>query len=325
MMSNSDKNDDFAVFKNNDQPISHPAGEIDLEVSNSDEDISGTSKEDDRTLEVESATEAIIEEQYREDDVQESASVINPESEKEAPTAPRNKGNALLWCITGISLLFSAGSIYTALTAQGQAKSYLNEMTLMQNQIDDIKTRAITQSQTVEANKTAIDKLAGDQLTMFQMSEKTNSDVSALSKQIDSLNKTVDDNLNANNNALSQLKAKVSDIEDKAKEHQKKLAATKKQAVKKSSSYKRKPVVRKNKKITRKPKSHEIQTVYSVNGVSLASIDMWNHKFSATLMSSNGFRAIYPGYNVNGFIVKSIDAHTVTFITPNNKLVKLRN
>ncbi|WP_318482550.1 hypothetical protein [Photobacterium leiognathi] len=336
-MSNSNNQDDFAVFNSNEKPLDLPTGDIDLEVSNDGEDVSGKPKpQEDQHIDMESAnkpeadhdveleTESSLEEQYREQvqDVEEE----EYEDEDEKPRQSHSgKGNVLLWCLTGISLLFAAGGVFTGLTAQSKANSYANDLALMQEQIDGVKSRAVNEAQAVTDNKAAIEKLQHDQLTMFQMSEKTNGNVTTLSEKIDVLDKTVNEKSLATDSALIRLNNKVDAIEQAAAESAKKLAAAKKQQVKKASSHKQKPVVRKYKKITGKPKAKPVQSVYRVNGITLASIDMWNHKFSATLMSKDGFRVIYPGYNVDGFIVKSIDAHSVTFIAPNNRLVKLRN
>lgn len=328
-MSKTDKNDDFAVFDNKDEQLQHPTGDLDLEVSSDGKDVSGDGEVVERqelAPELESAHDAEVDEslesQYREEkEVAEPIYTEIPDDE-EPNRSSSGKSNVLLWCVTGISLLFAAGGVYTGLTAQNQAKGYASEVALIQEQLDGIKSRAVNESQIVEENKAAIEKLSSDQLTMFQMNSSNENKVTALNEKVETLTTAVNQKSLSTDNALIRLNTKVDGIEQA---NAKKVIEAKKQEVKKSSSYKQKPVVRKHKKIVRKPKTNTIQEVYRINGVTLASIDMWNHKYSATLMSPDGFRVIYPGYNVNGFVVKSIEAHSVTFIAPNNRLVKLRN
>lgn len=328
-MSKTDKNDDFAVFDNKDEQLQHPTGDLDLEVSSDGKDVSGDGEVVERqelAPELESAHDAEVDEslesQYREEkEVAEPIYTEIPDDE-EPNRSSSGKSNVLLWCVTGISLLFAAGGVYTGLTAQTQAKGYASEVALIQEQLDGIKSRAVNESLIVEENKAAIEKLSSDQLTMFQMNGSNENKVTALNEKVETLTTAVNQKSLSTDNALIRLNTKVDGIEQA---NAKKVIEAKKQEAKKSSSYKQKPVVRKHKKIVRKPKTNTIQEVYRINGVTLASIDMWNHKYSATLMSPDGFRVIYPGYNVNGFVVKSIEAHSVTFIAPNNRLVKLRN
>lgn len=334
-MSKTDKNDDFSVFDNKDEQLQHPTGDLDLEVSSDGKDVSGDGEVIERQepepkpeLELESAHDAEVDEslenQYLEEEEKEVAEPIYTEipDDEEPNRSSSGKSNVLLWCVTGISLLFAAGGVYTGLNAQTQAKGYASEVALIQEQLDGIKSRAVNESQIVEENKAAIEKLSSDQLTMFQMNGSNENKVTALNEKVETLTTAVNQKSLSTDNALIRLNTKVDGIEQA---NAKKVIEAKKQEAKKSSSYKQKPVVRKHKKIVRKPKTNSIQEVYSINGVTLASIDMWNHKYSATLMSPDGFRVIYPGYNVNGFVVKSIEAHSVTFIAPNNRLVKLRN
>lgn len=332
-MSKTDKNDDFAVFDNKDEQLQHPTGDLDLEVSSDGKDVSGDGEvierqEPEPKPELESAHDAEVDEslenQYLEEEEKEVAEPIYTEipDDEEPNRSSSGKSNVLLWCVTGISLLFAAGGVYTGLNAQTQAKGYASEVALIQEQLDGIKSRAVNESQIVEENKAAIEKLSSDQLTMFQMNGSNENKVTALNEKVETLTTAVNQKSLSTDNALIRLNTKVDGIEQA---NAKKVIEAKKQEAKKSSSYKQKPVVRKHKKIVRKPKTNSIQEVYRINGVTLASIDMWNHKYSATLMSPDGFRVIYPGYNVNGFVVKSIEAHSVTFITPNNRLVKLRN
>lgn len=332
-MSKTDKNDDFAVFDNKDEQLQHPTGDLDLEVSSDGKDVSGDGEvierqEPEPKPELESAHDAEVDEslenQYLEEEEKEVAEPIYTEipDDEEPNRSSSGKSNVLLWCVTGISLLFAAGGVYTGLNAQTQAKGYASEVALIQEQLDGIKSRAVNESQIVEENKAAIEKLSSDQLTMFQMNGSNENKVTALNEKVETLTTAVNQKSLSTDNALIRLNTKVDGIEQA---NAKKVIEAKKQEAKKSSSYKQKPVVRKHKKIVRKPKTNSIQEVYRINGVTLASIDMWNHKYSATLMSPDGFRVIYPGYNVNGFVVKSIEAHTVTFIAPNNRLVKLRN
>lgn len=330
-MSKTDKNDDFSVFDNKDEQLQHPTGDLDLEVSSDGKDVSGDGEVVERQelepeLELESGHDAEVDEslesQYREEkEVAEPIYTEIPDDE-EPNRSSSGKSNVLLWCVTGISLLFAAGGVYTGLNAQTQAKGYASEVALIQEQLDGIKSRAVNESQIVEENKAAIEKLSSDQLTMFQMNGSNENKVTALNAKVETLTTAVNQKSLSTDNALIRLNTKVDGIEQA---NAKKVIEAKKQEAKKSSSYKQKPVVRKHKKIVRKPKTNSIQEVYRINGVTLASIDMWNHKYSATLMSPDGFRVIYPGYNVNGFVVKSIEAHSVTFIAPNNRLVKLRN
>ncbi|MBY3789336.1 MULTISPECIES: hypothetical protein [Photobacterium] len=332
-MSKTDKNDDFAVFDNKDEQLQHPTGDLDLEVSSDGKDVSGDGEvierqEPEPKPELESAHDAEVDEslenQYLEEEEKEVAEPIYTEipDDEEPNRSSSGKSNVLLWCVTGISLLFAAGGVYTGLNAQTQAKGYASEVALIQEQLDGIKSRAVNESQIVEENKAAIEKLSSDQLTMFQMNGSNENKVTALNEKVETLTTAVNQKSLSTDNALIRLNTKVDGIEQA---NAKKVIEAKKQEAKKSSSYKQKPVVRKHKKIVRKPKTNSIQEVYRINGVTLASIDMWNHKYSATLMSPDGFRVIYPGYNVNGFVVKSIEAHSVTFIAPNNRLVKLRN
>lgn len=330
-MSKTDKNDDFSVFDNKDEQLQHPTGDLDLEVSSDGKDVSGDGEVIERQEpkpELESAHDAEVDEslenQYLEEEEKEVAEPIYTEipDDEEPNRSSSGKSNVLLWCVTGISLLFAAGGVYTGLNAQTQAKGYASEVALIQEQLDGIKSRAVNESQIVEENKAAIEKLSSDQLTMFQMNGSNENKVTALNEKVETLTTTVNQKSLSTDNALIRLNTKVDGIEQA---NAKKVIEAKKQEAKKSSSYKQKPVVRKHKKIVRKPKTNSIQEVYRINGVTLASIDMWNHKYSATLMSPDGFRVIYPGYNVNGFVVKSIEAHSVTFIAPNNRLVKLRN
>lgn len=332
-MSKTDKNDDFAVFDNKDEQLQHPTGDLDLEVSSDGKDVSGDGEvierqEPEPKPELESAHDAEVDEslenQYLEEEEKEVAEPIYTEipDDEEPNRSSSGKSNVLLWCVTGISLLFAAGGVYTGLNAQTQAKGYASEVALIQEQLDGIKSRAVNESQIVEENKAAIEKLSSDQLTMFQMNGSNENKVTALNAKVETLTTAVNQKSLSTDNALIRLNTKVDGIEQA---NAKKVIEAKKQEAKKSSSYKQKPVVRKHKKIVRKPKTNSIQEVYRINGVTLASIDMWNHKYSATLMSPDGFRVIYPGYNVNGFVVKSIEAHSVTFIAPNNRLVKLRN
>ena len=332
-MSKTDKNDDFAVFDNKDEQLQHPTGDLDLEVSSDGKDVSGDGEvierqEPEPKPELESAHDAEVDEslenQYLEEEEKEVAEPIYTEipDDEEPNRSSSGRSNVLLWCVTGISLLFAAGGVYTGLNAQTQAKGYASEVALIQEQLDGIKSRAVNESQIVEENKAAIEKLSSDQLTMFQMNGSNENKVTALNAKVETLTTAVNQKSLSTDNALIRLNTKVDGIEQA---NAKKVIEAKKQEAKKSSSYKQKPVVRKHKKIVRKPKTNSIQEVYRINGVTLASIDMWNHKYSATLMSPDGFRVIYPGYNVNGFVVKSIEAHSVTFITPNNRLVKLRN
>ncbi|MCD9502190.1 hypothetical protein GLP37_08400 [Photobacterium phosphoreum] len=347
-MSKTDKNDDFAVFDNKDKQLQHPTGDLDLEVSSDGKDVSGDGDgevverqelapelesahdaevESAHDAEVESAHDAEVDEslesQYREEEKEVAEPIYTEIPDDEEPKqSSSGKSNVLLWCVTGISLLFAAGGVYTGLTAQTQAKGYASEVALIQEQLDGIKSRAVNESLIVEENKAAIEKLSSDQLTMFQMNGSNENKVTALNEKVETLTTAVNQKSLSTDNALIRLNTKVDGIEQA---NAKKVIEAKKQEAKKSSSYKQKPVVRKHKKIVRKPKTNSIQEVYRINGVTLASIDMWNHKYSATLMSPDGFRVIYPGYNVNGFVVKSIEAHTVTFIAPNNRLVKLRN
>ena len=341
-MSKTDKNDDFSVFDNKDEQLQHPTGDLDLEVSSDGKDVSGDGEVIERQepepkpkpeleleLELESAHDAEVDEslenQYlEEEEEKEVAEPIYTEipDDEEPNRSSSGKSNVLLWCVTGISLLFAAGGVYTGLNAQTQAKGYASEVALIQEQLDGIKSRAVNESLIVEENKAAIEKLSSDQLTMFQMNGSNENKVTALNAKVETLTTAVNQKSLSTDNALIRLNTKVDGIEQA---NAKKVIEAKKQEAKKSSSYKQKPVVRKHKKIVRKPKTNSIQEVYRINGVTLASIDMWNHKYSATLMSPDGFRVIYPGYNVNGFVVKSIEAHTVTFIAPNNRLVKLRN
>ncbi|MCD9554435.1 hypothetical protein GLP31_18370 [Photobacterium carnosum] len=334
-MSKTDKNDDFAVFNNKDEQLQHPTGDLDLEVSSDGKDVSGDGEVIERQepepkpeLELESAHDTEVDEslenQHLEEEEKEVAEPIYTEipDDEEPNRSSSGKSNVLLWCVTGISLLFAAGGVYTGLNAQTQAKGYASEVALIQEQLDGIKSRAVNESQIVEENKAAIEKLSSDQLTMFQMNGSNENKVTALNAKVETLTTAVNQKSLSTDNALIRLNTKVDGIEQA---NAKKVIKAKKQEAKKSSSYKQKPVVRKHKKIVRKPKTNSIQEVYRINGVTLASIDMWNHKYSATLMSPDGFRVIYPGYNVNGFVVKSIEAHSVTFIAPNNRLVKLRN
>lgn len=328
-MSKTDKNDDFSVFDNKDEQLQHPTGDLDLEVSSDGKDVSGDGEVVERQEpELESGHDAEVDEslesQYREEEEKDVAEPIYTEipDDEEPKRSSTGKSNVLLWCVTGISLLFAAGGVYTGLTAQNQAKGYASEVALIQEQLDGIKSRAVNESQIVEENKAAIEKLSSDQLTMFQMNSSNENKVTALNEKVETLTTAVNQKSLSTDNALIRLNTKVDGIEQA---NAKKVIEAKKQEAKKSSSYKQKTVVRKHKKIVRKPKTNTIQEVYRINGVTLASIDMWNHKYSATLMSPDGFRVIYPGYNVNGFVVKSIEAHSVTFIAPNNRLVKLRN
>ncbi|OBU25585.1 hypothetical protein [Photobacterium aquimaris] len=334
-MSKTDKNDDFAVFDNKDEQLQHPTGDLDLEVSSDGKDVSGDGEvierqepEPEPKPELESAHDAEVddslESQYRKEEEKDVAEPIYTEipDDEEPKRSSTGKSNVLLWCVTGISLLFAAGGVYTGLNAQTQAKGYASEVALIQEQLDGIKSRAVNESQIVEENKAAIEKLSSDQLTMFQMNGSNENKVTALNAKVETLTTAVNQKSLSTDNALIRLNTKVDGIEQA---NAKKVIEAKKQEAKKSSSYKQKTVVRKHKKIVRKPKTNTIQEVYRINGVTLASIDMWNHKYSATLMSPDGFRVIYPGYNVNGFVVKSIEAHSVTFIAPNNRLVKLRN
>lgn len=332
-MSKTDKNDDFSVFDNKDEQLQHPTGDLDLEVSSDGKDVSGDGdgevvERQELAPELESAHDAEVDEslesQYREEEEKEVAEPIYTEipDDEEPKQSSSGKSNVLLWCVTGISLLFAAGGVYTGLTAQTQAKGYASEVALIQEQLDGIKSRAVNESLIVEENKAAIEKLSSDQLTMFQMNGSNENKVTALNEKVETLTTAVNQKSLSTDNALIRLNTKVDGIEQA---NAKRVIEAKKQEANKSSSYKQKPVVRKHKKIVRKPKTNTIQEVYRINGVTLASIDMWNHKYSATLMSPDGFRVIYPGYNVNGFVVKSIEAHSVTFIAPNNRLVKLRN
>ncbi|MCD9480778.1 hypothetical protein [Photobacterium phosphoreum] len=132
-MSKTDKNDDFAVFDNKDEQLQHPTGDLDLEVSSDGKDVSGDGEvierqEPEPKPELESAHDAEVDEslenQYLEEEEKEVAEPIYTEipDDEEPNRSSSGKSNVLLWCVTGISLLFAAGGVYTGLNAQTQAK-----------------------------------------------------------------------------------------------------------------------------------------------------------------------------------------------------------
>lgn len=335
--------DDFDVFsKETNSNLKQIDGEFNLEdlppidkqldtnISLEDETRLAAKEVSDKEQEI-SDQEREIEERFLEEQQQaEYGDVDEDEDEEHSSEQPKvaNKksSNKVLYCITGFALLVGIGSAYVSISALGTAHALQQSNNIYQKQINTIKSQVLEQQQSITAGTASIKTLTDKQSILDDEVNATAVKVAKTDNQITSLQ-------NGYNKRLAELSSDISTITAKSNKNGveiNKIIAAKDLAHKKAN---RRAVIRRkavnrhhvNTKLRSSHRAPKVATVNHIGGIRLASIDMWNNHYSATLTTQNGYRVIYPGYNINGFTVQSITPHYVNLMSPNNTLLQLVN
>ncbi|PSW29151.1 hypothetical protein C9J21_19895 [Photobacterium phosphoreum] len=324
-----DSADDFAVFsKETACSLKKIDGEITLEEQLPINKYTDTDTDTDMSLE--DKEEVIINDERVIEDLNQDK-IVEPNIElerKPSKVVGKKSSNKMLYCITGIALLVGISSVYISINALGTARASQQSNDIYQKQIDTIKSQVLEQQQLISSDAVSIKALTETQKTLDDEINATAEKVAATDNRVTTLQNLqnsyaqrlteIDSNISIIDNKSHQNNVEIKNIlEAKALAHKqaKKQAAIRSKAAKRHTKPKPAPS-------SRIPK---VATVDHIGGIRLASIDMWNNHYSATLTTQNGYRVIYPGYNINGFIVQSITPHYVNLMSPNNTLLHLVN
>lgn len=329
LQTQEDRADDFAVFsKETACSLKKVDGEITLEEQlpinkRTDTDMSLEDKEDKK--------EVIINDERVIEDLNQDK-IVEPNIElerKPSKVVGKKSSNKMLYCITGIALLVGISSVYISINALGTARASQQSNDIYQKQIDTIKSQALEQQQLITSDAASIKALTETQKTLDDEINATAEKVAATDNRVTTLQNLQ----NSYAKRLTEIDSNISIIDNKSHQNNVEIknileakALAHRQA-KKQAAIKSKAAKRHNTKPKLAPSSHipKVATVDHIGGIRLASIDMWNNHYSATLTTQNGYRVIYPGYNINGFIVQSITPHYVNLMSPNNTLLHLVN